>query len=427
MSRDVAVYSKYTDLVEKPNIDAEELARPDLETQEKITERTRAALEKKINGKIKATQPKALEKGANGEGVYVRYTPAHPNNPAVKQRIVRMHEMPVDPLDPPKFTHKKVPQGPPSPPVPIMHSPPRKLSVQELGNWKIPPCISNWKNSKGFTIPLDKRLAADGRGLQEVTVNDNFAKLAEALYVAERNAQAELEERSKLREQLAKKQKEQKEQELRNLAATAREKRTGMMRESDETQDETADDIDERDKRDSLRAERRREREREMRLERRDAHSKKPRTGADRDGDRDVSEAIALGKSLPKTADSQFDSRLFNQSQGVSMGFGADDDYSIYSKPFQPGGSSSAMYRPRKDADSDSYGGDAALDSLLTDTSKFKADKGFSGADSGQRGRNKPVAFERAAEADTFGMEQFFSQAKSSSSNSSSSRSSRRG
>ena len=32
----------------------------------------------------------------------------------------------------------------------------------------IPPCISNWKNNKGYTIPLDKRLAADGRGLQDV-------------------------------------------------------------------------------------------------------------------------------------------------------------------------------------------------------------------------------------------------------------------
>ena len=37
-------------------------------------------------------------------------------------------------------------------------------------DWKIPPCISNWKNQKGYTIPLDKRLAADGRGLQQVII-----------------------------------------------------------------------------------------------------------------------------------------------------------------------------------------------------------------------------------------------------------------
>ena len=39
---------------------------------------------------------------------------------------------------------------------------------------------------QGYTIPLDKRLAADGRGLQGVRINENFAKLAEALYIADR-------------------------------------------------------------------------------------------------------------------------------------------------------------------------------------------------------------------------------------------------
>ena len=39
---------------------------------------------------------------------------------------------------------------------------------------------------KGYTIPLDKRLAADGRGLQGVHINENFAKFAEALYIADR-------------------------------------------------------------------------------------------------------------------------------------------------------------------------------------------------------------------------------------------------
>ncbi|KAH3765894.1 Branchpoint-bridging protein [Pelomyxa schiedti] len=37
----------------------------------------------------------------------------------------------------------------------------KKLKVEsnDLEKWKIPPCISNWKNRKGYTIPLDKRLA----------------------------------------------------------------------------------------------------------------------------------------------------------------------------------------------------------------------------------------------------------------------------
>jgi hypothetical protein len=71
--------------------------------------------------------------------------------------------------------------------------------VRRPQDWKIPPCISNWKNAKGYTIPLDKRLAADGRGLQEVQINDAFAKLAESLYVAESKARESVEMRQKVR------------------------------------------------------------------------------------------------------------------------------------------------------------------------------------------------------------------------------------
>lgn len=62
------------------------------------------------------------------------------------------------------------------------------MTVRDQQDWKIPPCISNWKNSEGYTIPLCKPLAADGRGLQDVQINDNFAKLYEALLVAEQKA-----------------------------------------------------------------------------------------------------------------------------------------------------------------------------------------------------------------------------------------------
>lgn len=85
----------------------------------------------------------------------------------------------------------KKPPGPGSPPTTILHSPSRKLSVEEREAWKIPPSISNWKNNKGYIIPLDKRLAADGRHLQEHTISDRFGGFAEALYIAERNSKEE--------------------------------------------------------------------------------------------------------------------------------------------------------------------------------------------------------------------------------------------
>lgn len=80
-----------------------------------------------------------------------------------------MVEVQKDPMEPPRFKYvkknyllsfvliisvssirinKKIPRGPPSPPAPILHSPTRKVTVKEQQDWKIPPCISNWKNAK---------------------------------------------------------------------------------------------------------------------------------------------------------------------------------------------------------------------------------------------------------------------------------------
>jgi len=59
-----------------------------------------------------------------------------------------------------------------------------------------------------YTIPLDKRLAADGRGLQEVTINNKFAMLSESLYVAERKAAEDLRVRNQIRKKMAMREKE---------------------------------------------------------------------------------------------------------------------------------------------------------------------------------------------------------------------------
>lgn len=84
------------------------------------------------------------------------------------------------------------------------------------------------KKFQGYTIPLDKRLAADGRGLQQVHINENFAKLAEALYIADRKAREAVEMRAQLEKKLAQKEKEKKEENLRQLAQKAREERAGI-------------------------------------------------------------------------------------------------------------------------------------------------------------------------------------------------------
>lgn len=168
------VQSQFKDLVPLANRtdlnDADRLMeRPSEEEIQSTAERTRAALEKLVNTKIKAAQPKNVP-DSKGKTSFLRYTPAQQGSEGagLKQRIIKMSEVVEDPLEPPRFKHKKIPRGPPSPPAPVLRSPPRKATAQEQKEWMIPPCISNWKNNKGFTIPLDKRLAADGRGLQDV-------------------------------------------------------------------------------------------------------------------------------------------------------------------------------------------------------------------------------------------------------------------
>ncbi|CAL5206310.1 unnamed protein product [Lathyrus oleraceus] len=190
------VYTQHKDLIPKilkNDEDSDMDDADDDDAQREIDETmqdTKAALEKIVNVRLSAAQPKNVPKH-NSDAKYIKYKPSQQNaafNSGARERVIRMVEMPVDPLEPPKFKHKRVPKASGSPPVPVMHSPPRPVTVKDQQDWKIPPCISNWKNPKGYTIPLDKRLAADGRGLQEVQINDNFAKLFEALYVSEQKA-----------------------------------------------------------------------------------------------------------------------------------------------------------------------------------------------------------------------------------------------
>ena len=109
---------------------APELSRPDEEEVDKTTEETRLALERIIQTKISAALPaKTAEKRAPVE--YIRYTPALQGeqfNSGSKQRLIHMVEIQKDPMEPPRFNvNKKIPRGPPSPPVPVLHSPNRKV------------------------------------------------------------------------------------------------------------------------------------------------------------------------------------------------------------------------------------------------------------------------------------------------------------
>ena len=111
--------------------------------------------------------------------------------------------------------------------------------------------------------------------------------------------------------------------------------------------------------------------------------------------------------------DSMFDSRLFNQSEGISSGFGADDSYGIYDKPLFAGGSASAIYRPKKVDSEVAAGVDTErIDRILEGGAA--PNRGFKGTEGGPTsgpGRDGPVQFEKE-EADMFGIESFLTSAK---------------
>lgn len=452
------VHASFKDLIPlRQRADAGEidLAKPSQEQIAETTERTKNALAALVSGAVAAQKPKNVNVGQRKDPTFVKYTPAnHMGDNSKKQdRLFKIVEKQRDPMSPPRFKHKKVPrvcireihgchlalrmltlftQGPPSPPPPVMHSPPRKLTAEDQEMWKIPPPVSNWKNPKGFTVPLDKRLAADGRGLQDVTINDKFAQFSEALFMADRHAREEVRQRATMQQRLAEKEKAQKEENLRMLAQKAREERAGAGRQrrdssgsrdsrstrsrsysySDSGSDSEGAEVREREK---ARQERRREEERKLRQSRMGAERRIQVMA--REQNRDISEKIALGLAKPtQQAETMYDSRLFNQTSGFDSGINEDNPYD---KPlFAAQDAISSIYRPRQNVDDfeDEAAGDQEM-AKIQKASRFGDALGkgtFKGAGDAEA-REGPVQFEKEA-ADPFNVDKFLSEVDQSSS-----------
>lgn len=423
------------------------MERPSEEEVMATAERTRLALERITEGKIKGAHKQTSMQSKNNS-TYLRYTPGHQQgNDGSKQRIIKMTEQIEDPLAPPKWKFKKVPQGPPSPPPPVLRSPPRKLTAQDQKDWMIPPCVSNWKNNKGYTIPLDKRLAADGRDLQDVHINDGFAQFSEALNLADRHAREEVRQRAMMQQKLAAKEKATREEHLRQLAQRAREERSGgtsvatghgldrnpsegressarvdaapsgaglaaaMANYGSDSDESDSDDEEAARARDRLRQERKQERERDLRMSNMGTEQRARMLA--REENRDISEKVALGIAKPTSSTDQIDSRLLNREK-FSGTFGDDDSYNTYDKPLFAGAeAAAAMYRrPARSGNPDTIYGDAegAEEAMKNDRFGLGTTKGFQGAEY-QEERSGPVQFEKDA-ADPFSINQFLDDAK---------------
>jgi SNW domain-containing protein 1 len=423
------VQSSFKDLIPlRQRADAGDLSleRPSLEEVAASTEKTKLALEKLVSGAVAAQKPKNVRGGTRAEATYVRYTPANQMGDTTKKndRIMKIVERQQDPMEPPKFKHKKIPRGPPSPPPPVMHSPPRKLTAEDQEAWKIPPPISNWKNPKGYTVPLDKRLASDGRGLQDVTINDKFAQFAEALFTADRHAREEVRQRSQMQQRLAEKEKLAKEENLRDMARKAREERQAAIQgrsrrdsspgrrsrsysgSSYDSRSESGSEDEAARERVKARQERRQENERQLRQSR--MGKEKQIQMMAREQNRDISEKVALGLAKPtQNKETMYDSRLFNQTSGFDTGFNEDQHYD---KPlFAAQDAISSIYRPKanQDDDLDEEGAAESAMGKIQKGNRFevlgKAKEGFKGAADAER-EEGPVQFERDKD-DPFGID----------------------
>ncbi|KAE8380780.1 SKIP/SNW domain-containing protein [Aspergillus bertholletiae] len=425
------VHASFKDLIPlRQRVDMGEISldRPSEEEVAEQMERTKNALANLVSGAVAAQKPKNVKGGSRAEPTFVRYTPANQmgDNSRKNDRIMKIVERQQDPMEPPKFKHKKIPRGPPSPPPPIMHSPPRKLTAEDQEAWKIPPPVSNWKNPKGYTVPLDKRLAADGRGLQDVTINDKFAQFAEALFTADRHAREEVRLRAQMQQKLAEKEKAQKEDHLRALAQKAREERASSSRREPRAASRSrsrsrsvsrspspysdrsgtpSDDERAARERERMRRERRQENERQLRQSR--MGTERRIQAMAREQNRDISEKVALGLAKPtQSSETMWDSRLFNQTSGMDSGFNEDNPYD---KPlFAAQDAINSIYRPRAqvDADDDEGGAEGEM-SRIQKSSRFevlgKAKEGFRGAADAED-RDGPVQFEKDT-TDPFGID----------------------
>lgn len=405
---DQLVHTSYSDTQEKLVNDTD-IELPSDELVEQTRLKTAAALNQIVD--LKTSNSSASNIKPHDQSVqYIQYTTN--NSAGTTQRLIKLQQAHVDPLEPPKHKHMRLPVPNNDAPVPILHSPPRQLTAEDQSAWRIPPSISQWKNSKGYIIPLHQRIAADGKALSKVEINDRFSELSDELVQAERDARRDIESRAELLHKLAEYKHEKKEQELRELADRARQQ---LFDSSDDEKDEnkvkvksephsTTEHNNDNDRsnsdvelnhhqqyHDRVRRDTAAQVKRDMRLESRRAD----RHESLNQSNRDISEKIALGHTVSnKQSQPLFDSRLFNHAESTTGGFGADDSYNIYDKPLFTGSSNVLSYKPQQ-VDLDDEDGNVNITS--GSATRYGSTKSFSGTDSTHISRSEPIQFEKGA------------------------------
>ena len=325
---------------------------------------TKKALEKLSNHRIKTYQSFKTNnlnldsnKGNQLCYKYINYqfdSPNNVNNSSKNSHLIKLVALPVDPLSNIKYRHHKIPLSNTNEKnfVPVLQSPSKPLSLEEQKKWKIPPCVNMSNNPKGLVIPLDIRLANDGRNLREYKANKNFAKFADILALTEKNVRKEIEDRNKIAQSIQIAAAMKKEQELKEAAKQARMERKSFNKNNNSSSIiYTLDNSDiinknrednyilnnkrkrsisseEEEKERKERNELRELRKKEIEYERRQELIKK----YEKEG-RDINDKILLGQNNMINNNNVIDSRLYELEGGIENPFDYNEDVQVYDKP----------------------------------------------------------------------------------------------
>ena len=325
---------------------------------------TKKALEKLSNHRIKTyqsfkTNNLNVDSNKNNQLCYkyinYQFDSNNNNNTNKNSHLIKLVALPVDPLSNLKYKHHKIPLSNTNEKnfVPVLHSAPAPLSLEEQKKWKIPPCVNMSNNPKGLVIPLDIRLANDGRNLREYKANKNFAKFADILAMTEKNVRKEIEERNKIAQSIQIAAAMKKEKELKEAAKQARMERKSYTNKNSTNNNssmvyslDTSDILNnkeegnyllknkrerskdkeekERKERNELREIRKKEIEYERRLELIKRYEKEGR---------DINDKILLGQNNMINNNNVIDSRLYELEGGIENPFNYNEDCQVYDKP----------------------------------------------------------------------------------------------
>ena len=345
--------------------DKDFLKKPSEESTLQNIYNTKKALEKLSNHRIKTyqsfkTNNLNLDSNKNNQLTYkyINYQFDSQNNSSKNSHLIKLVALPVDPLSNIKYRHHKIPLSNTNEKnfVPVLQTPSKPLSLEEQKKWKIPPCVNMSNNPKGLVIPLDIRLANDGRNLREYKANKNFAKFADILALTEKNVRKEIDERNKIAQSIQIAAAMKKELELKEAAKQARMERKSFNKnnnassvvysldnsdflnnnknreESHILNNKRKRSMNSEEEKESIERKERNElreiRKKEIEYERRQELIRK----YEKEG-RDINDKVLLGQNNMINNNNVIDSRLYEIEGGIENPFDYNEDVQVYDKP----------------------------------------------------------------------------------------------